>query len=436
MSNKNLYQSNSERQNLYQNNLLNKNPNKSQKKYQIKKPIEIQKKYQIKSPIRNPNITSIENQRIYQRSPQIINNSEIDRQNITSIQNKRESEIKKSNMIKIKTLKISSKDLVREIRNKFNLNEPIFNDIDDDLLLLAFTPKCNGFSAENRSNKNIFNKKYNTCDFESLEFYGDIILYNVINEIIYDIFGLSANPGLLTDIKQYLTNNRILTDIMLNKNGCELLRIDDYKIEEKSKFHNYCSDAFEALIGALFIHLHNKNIDYINPIKNWIIKNTDISDYIYEYLNDIQIYNRGIFKGIKNKEIIENLEIIKNNELNNLENLRINDDITEEMYNDFKNSIIEKYNDDILKINPAIKSLVIDINTDIKTIFNKLHWKYELPIYMYDYDIYYFYGYPNNIKTLIGVGDSKESAIEDGIQYLLTNGYIIFTKPLNKIFIK
>lgn len=61
----------------------------------------------------------------------------------------------------------SNEKIIFGIRSKFNLN--------DDLLLIAFTPKC--IAPKN---------KYGICDHQSLEFYGDKIFYSLIMSLLYD----------------------------------------------------------------------------------------------------------------------------------------------------------------------------------------------------------------------------------------------------------
>ncbi|SNW62692.1 Ribonuclease III [Orpheovirus IHUMI-LCC2] len=188
----------------------------------------------------------------------------------------------------IQTENITEEETIKEVRYMFGLDNYPLNDMDDYLILLAFTPIDNDINNISDNTKIIWMEKYGIDNNESLEFYGDRVLYGVMSSVLFKIFGLGCTPHFLTQTMSSFTNNRILTELMLNKGGCFLLRTNNYTIEnKKKKFHNKCADCLEALIGAIFIHLLNKGLDYNYYIAEWLLSNTNIMDYINDYILNI-----------------------------------------------------------------------------------------------------------------------------------------------------
>ena len=101
--------------------------------------------------------------------------------------------------------------IVNKIRETFGLDEYPFSEMEDDILLLAFTPICQEDSIEYP----IFTQKYRTCDHQTLEFYGDRILYGIIADIMYDFFEFTMTPQFYTSLNILITGNRLLTDLMM-----------------------------------------------------------------------------------------------------------------------------------------------------------------------------------------------------------------------------
>lgn len=115
-------------------------------------------------------------------------------------------------------IKEDPKTIISDIREIFGLNEYPYQNIDNDLLLISFTPKCKINQQPN------LNLKYQTCNHQSLEFYGDKCFYSVIASLLFDIFGLSPSPGFLTNLTNKLTKNILFFDLMRDKNACILVR--------------------------------------------------------------------------------------------------------------------------------------------------------------------------------------------------------------------
>ena len=276
----------------------------------------------------------------------------------------------------------SDNKIISEIRDKFNLDEDPFNSIDDQLLLLAFTPYCK-----------TINNKYGICDHQSLEFYGDKIFYSVIMSLLYDFFGLKQTPQFYNDLTSQLTNNRILTDLMINKSACELVRSDNYTINKtQKKFHNKCADSLEALFGVMYVNFRTKRVDYTGIIKHWLLKNTKFPFIIKKFLNN---------KGYK--------------------------DIPVYVVNDRKKLMDEwiKYPEhkiDLKELDFAYSGIIFNSTDSIEHIFKLLNWDYN-PIF--DGTTYKIYGKPNGIDQIIGIGNTIENTIKNSIFLMQKRGFIV-----------
>ena len=99
-----------------------------------------------------------------------------------------------------------------------------------------------------------------------------------------DLFGLRTTPRFLTETTNFITGNRSLTDLMINKNACQFIRSPPFNITEAGKFHNKCADSLEALIGVLFFHLKSITYSYVFIIKDWLLKNTRLAFLLRQYL--------------------------------------------------------------------------------------------------------------------------------------------------------
>lgn len=273
---------------------------------------------------------------------------------------------------------VSDEQFVNMTRDVFNLNVYPWITIDDDLLKLAFTPVC----VDDR-----FKREYGTCNHQSLETYGDQIIYMVILDIAHDYLGLSVRQGLLTIIKQRLGTNKLFTDIMLSKNACNLIRANNVRINREK--HNVCADSFESLIGAMFVHCKKENLDYIKYIKIWIINNTNIPQLLSQ---------------------IGRIYINKETDIQSLHST-ISNRPHDEYYED-----VDQYVDRIV----PYKSIIVNNRDTLKSMYDRLGWVYRNPIRNNDI----FYMYQDDIP--IGFGNTTEEAIESAIDYLDYTGYIYF----------
>ncbi|CAN5578789.1 hypothetical protein BH23THE1_BH23THE1_32530 [soil metagenome] len=330
----------------------------------------------------------------------------------------------------VRTLQLDEYSSIDAIRRSFGLNVPPFDSIDDDLILMAFTPRCSIDSRISRTTSNRWKDKFGICGHQSLEFYGDRILYDVVASIIYDLFGLSNTPGFLSKLMNHLTSNRVLTDIMLNKDACKLLRTHNYVIlGTRDRFHNSCADSLEALIGVLFVHFKSHNVDHVSYIREWLLKNTTFPFFLQEYLTQVGTNTAAIYTIPDKEELIKQLAQNKLNLLSSLENIR--SDIGDELYFNLR----EMFQTDPVDLNEfASRSIIVDPNTQLNQIYQMLGWNYERPKYYPEYESYLIMGYPNSRIKTIGVGNTEEGAEEDARNYLLLMGYIINMKYIPRYF--
>lgn len=330
--------------------------------------------------------------------------------------------------VKVQTSRVSEKQVIRDIRASFGLDRAPFTDMDDNLILLAFTPTCGG-GMISRETERIIQNTYGACNFETLEFYGDKILYDVMVGIFYGIFGLTNTPQFLTNLMSYMTRNRTLTDIMLNKGACKYLRTRTYIIREDRNFHNICADAFEALIGALYVHLNLLGLNHVTYITEWLLKNTETSFLLREYLNSVGMDNTLVYNAVDRENLVGRINSYREDDLQRLENLR--PQLGEDLYYNILGALRE---DLVSEGDFAPFSVIVDVNEPLHSIYDKLQWNYFAPEYDEVFERYFIDGYPGGKEKIIGIGKSPEDAIEDARNYLLHMGYIVNMKNPKKYF--
>ncbi|MCF6365734.1 MAG: ribonuclease III [Bacteroidales bacterium] len=117
--------------------------------------------------------------------------------------------------------------------------------------LLGFKPKDINYYVLAFTHKSAdFNECYEVSlqNNERLEFLGDAILDAVISELLYKRFP-TANEGFLTQMRTKIVNGKKLTELAKKLNINKLLFVKS----EKSISERIYEDAFEALIGAIYL---------------------------------------------------------------------------------------------------------------------------------------------------------------------------------------
>ena len=136
------------------------------------------------------------------------------------------------------------------------LNYPLIDEIDDDLILLSMTEPSH---VLDNSLKSKLIKKYQAYHNDALELLGDAVLELLITDLIYDK-GLTV--GKMSNIRQYIVKNVSLICLM---NDLQLCNIN--QLVTKS-----CADLFEAIIGAVYTHLKNHDVNPIKIMNQWLIE--------------------------------------------------------------------------------------------------------------------------------------------------------------------
>lgn len=150
------------------------------------------------------------------------------------------------------------------------LKYPLIELIDDDLLLLANTPKGGMLSNNDR---NRLTKKYQDDNNDALEFLGDTVLELIVADLLFD---KKLTAGNMTKISSNIVRNVSLICLMNDKKLCNL-----NTVVTKS-----CADLFEAYLGAIYTHLKQyDNINIVGIMKQWLLDEWNIDYYINYIIN-------------------------------------------------------------------------------------------------------------------------------------------------------
>lgn len=167
----------------------------------------------------------------------------------------------------IVTEKASDQEIIHQIRQKFNLVNGPLSDIDDEFLLLAFIPK-NLRNIESVSKKKIVDK-YETTNHQTLEFYGDRILYGLVSHFFIERFRLRISAHRASELSSFITSNQNLTRLMERLDACKLVRMGGNFVMT-NKNHNPCVDSLEALVGAVYVYSYEWDIPY-ERVYEWFL---------------------------------------------------------------------------------------------------------------------------------------------------------------------
>lgn len=147
-------------------------------------------------------------------------------------------------------------NMMNQIREDLALNEPPFDDIDPALLLQVLIWKRGRMSRE--ITKFIENAQVPSAD--ELEFIGDAVLHIIFTMSVAEY---PLTVGQLSNFRSILERNSNLSFYGDRLELCwENLSIKG------------CADIFEALIGAMYLHLfYGKNMRYcsIDYIETWLM---------------------------------------------------------------------------------------------------------------------------------------------------------------------
>lgn len=169
-----------------------------------------------------------------------------------------------------------------------------------DIKLLECALVHRSYGNENWEYKNINN--------ERLELLGDAVLDLIVTEYLYRNH-LKATEGELAKLKSMIVSEPVLADIALE------IKIGDYMFLSKGeeitggrKRHSILGDAFEALLGAIYLDsnfetVKNCALDYLKYRIDHIGENEELIDY----KTILQEYSQREFKKIPKYEVIEEI---------------------------------------------------------------------------------------------------------------------------------
>jgi len=87
---------------------------------------------------------------------------------------------------------------------------------------------------------------------ERLEFLGDAILGSVVAELLFKSYPYKEE-GFLTEMRSKIVNRANLNQLARKMGFDELIVFDQKTVSFQSKLHSMYGDAFEALIGAIYL---------------------------------------------------------------------------------------------------------------------------------------------------------------------------------------
>lgn len=124
---------------------------------------------------------------------------------------------------------------------------------------------------------------------ERLEYLGDAVLDAILSDYLFKVFP-DASEGFLTKIRSRIVNREVLNQVALSM-GINKLLISNVNSVQNSK--NLCGDAFEALIGSVFIDKGYKRTrkmfirrilnEYLD-LNNIINTDTDYKSLVFEWV--------------------------------------------------------------------------------------------------------------------------------------------------------
>lgn len=129
------------------------------------------------------------------------------------------------------------KDFIRKIKN-----------------ILGFVPgniSLYKMAFRHRSAAKVLNNGVRSSN-ERLEFLGDAILGAVIAEVLFKNYPYKEE-GFLTEMRSKIVNRANLNQLARKMGFSDLIVFDQKNINIQSKYHSMLGDAFEAMIGAVYM---------------------------------------------------------------------------------------------------------------------------------------------------------------------------------------
>ena len=132
---------------------------------------------------------------------------------------------------------------------------PLIEEIDDNLILLSIIEPQSLISL---SLKERLVEKYQSKDYDRLEFLGDAVLELLISDLL---FKKGITVGKMSKMRSVIVRNVSLICLMNDKKLCNI----------NVSINKSCADIFEAIIGAVYIHLNQYDVNPIKIMTQWFI---------------------------------------------------------------------------------------------------------------------------------------------------------------------
>ncbi|WP_408941372.1 ribonuclease III [Helicobacter sp. MIT 14-3879] len=176
----------------------------------------------------------------------------------------------------------------------------------NDLEILQKSIKYN-FNNQALLIQALTHKSYNkTTNNERLEFLGDAVLDLLIGEYVFNKLK-NSNEGDLTKLRAAIVNENSFTKLANAITLGQYLFISQSEIKNKGRFKpSILSDAFEALIGAVYIDgglEYARNITY--HLLELVYKEIDLDSLFVDYKTALQELTQAICGVIPEYELID-----------------------------------------------------------------------------------------------------------------------------------
>src|SRR3989338_5149770 len=205
------------------------------------------------------------------------------------------------------------RDKYEKIKTNLNLDGTIWEDIDVELLLLAFTHS----SGEKYIPQSISDDQYNkyaSNNYEWFEFIGDAVLEMIITTIMTEIESVEIlrNAHLF---RQELVRNLTLYCYMTRRGLCKEI-IKDPKVKYEYKM---CADMFEALMGIFYwwgYYIKGMGYTVLEDIREWMTQNWYLQESLDSLLKSgevirLTLSNSSLPLRARNKLLKSSLELQK-----------------------------------------------------------------------------------------------------------------------------
>lgn len=169
------------------------------------------------------------------------------------------------------------KTLIKDVRIILNLNEGIWEDMSDTLVLLAFT-NSSALSHGMIPPKilNDMKTNYQVTDYEKFEFLGDRVLDMIIAGWLINLEWQYGHPRVYSNWKSEIVKNASLECYMMSKKLCD--RYVGFNVSKKT-----CADIFESIIGIMYYYItsiEGESYKAFYYIENWLNETFEMKDRV------------------------------------------------------------------------------------------------------------------------------------------------------------